>query len=215
MIRWVIAIVWVSSTWASLGLPAVAHARSPVGLGPEIGPAMCGDGSQTVLRDDLQLLEPGVRASAAARGTQKPQKLPARSASPSAGGTRGVVPRAAEVKAPDVVQASGVALGSVIDAAVLERPARALVSAPVEEDGPPAWCITPDDPRCSPRPQGAPMHEEHAPAAMHGAVKLTVSEQFGCSGADQTFLPARGAPRAGVSFRLERPPQTAATMVKL
>src|ERR1700712_114493 len=39
---------------------------------------------------------------------------------------------------------------------------RAVLLA-AEDEGPPAWCISPDDPRCSPRDQGAPLQSPRAP----------------------------------------------------
>jgi hypothetical protein len=76
-----------------------------------------------------------------------------------------------------------------------------------DDEGPPAWCISPDDPRCSPRDQSAPVQSQRANAPLQNASIVQFPElAFGRS--VDTLRPVQlGAPRSGVGIRLERPPE--------
>lgn len=157
MFRWVIAIALSWSAWA-VQQPAVAHARSS--LSSELGPAMCGEGAQTVLPEELTL---GRAVS----------------------------------QAP-------------VQGASDERIAAAVsgMRAPATQDeGPPAWCISPNDPRCAPRDQSSPLQGPRAHVPMQDVTAMRWPELAAESGNAKLRPLPLGAARPGVGLRLERPPR--------
>lgn len=150
MVRWVIAIALSWSAWA-LEQPAVAHARP---LSSELSAAMCGDGSQTVSRDDLAL---------------------------------GRV----------------LSLGAI--SASEDNPKRA--AAAEADDTAPAWCISPDDPRCAPRDQSAPLDGPRAQVPVQDVTAMRFPELAAESGKGRLRSQPLGAARAGVALLIERPPR--------
>ena len=81
------------------------------------------------------------------------------------------------------------------------------LSAEAADDGQTAWCVSPDDPRCAPRDAGAPLHTQRSLLQLCDFVSVR-TPQPACIESNQVALLARlGAPRAGVSVRLERPPR--------
>lgn len=154
MSRWVIAIALTWSAWA-VQQPAVAHARSL--LSSELGPAMCGEGAQTLWLEELAELALGRAVSLA--------PAPSASATTTSG----------------------------------------LVAA--HDDGPPAWCISPDDPRCAPRDQGSPMQGPRAHVPMQDVTAMRWPELAAESGNAKLRPLSLGAARSGVQQRLERPPR--------
>jgi hypothetical protein len=155
MSRWVIAIALSWSAWA-VQQPAVAHARSQ--LSSELGAAMCGEGSQTVLLEELTL---------------------------------------------------GRALSSAAAPIVLDEDAPVLRARAQQDDAPPAWCISPDDPRCAPRDQSAPLQGPRALVPMQDAAAMRWPELAAESGSSILRAEQLGAPKAGVGLRVERPPRCA------
>jgi hypothetical protein len=157
MPRWLIAIAFAWAAWA-VQQPGLAYAHARSSLISEFGPAMCSEGSQTVLPEGF------------AFGRARTLLLSAAPASPGTADGRAAV---------------------AVD----------------EDEGPIAWCISPDDPRCTPRDQGAPLQNQRAHTPMQDVSALQFPElAFGHSGV--TLKPGQlGAPRAGVGLRLERPPE--------
>ncbi|HET8938755.1 MAG TPA: hypothetical protein VFN67_35160 [Polyangiales bacterium] len=168
MSRWVIAIALSWSAWA-VQQPAVAHARSS--LSSELGPAMCGEGAQTLLPEELTL---GRALS----------QLPPQSAA------------AADERATAAV--------SGVRAAALASGVRL---AATQDDGPPAWCISPDDPRCAPRDQSSPMQGPRAHVPMQDVTVMRWPELAAESGSAQLRPLPLGAARPGIGMRLDRPPR--------
>ena len=160
MSRWVIAIALTWSTWA-VQQPAVAHARWQ---SSELGPAMCGEGAQTLLFEELAELVLGRAVSNA----------PALSAPNNSAAT-------------DARNTSG------------------LVAA--HDDGPPAWCISPDDPRCAPRDQGSPLQGPRGHVPMQDVTAMRWPELAAESGNNKLRPLPLGAARPGIGLRLERPPR--------
>lgn len=152
MPRWLIAVAFAWATWA-VQQPDVAYARAS--LISEFGPAMCSEGSQTVLSESFGF-------------------------------------------------ARALSLLSAAPAASTEEHVAVAVA---EDEGPIAWCISPDDPRCTPRDQGAPLQSQSAHTPMQDASAMQFPElAYGRSVV--TLKPIQlGAPRAGVGIRLERPPE--------
>lgn len=75
------------------------------------------------------------------------------------------------------------------------------------DDPPPAWCLTPDDPRCSPRDASAPLHNHLllVPLCDYEQVKLPQLR-----GLEPDSVPAAvqlGAALPGIAGRVERPPR--------
>lgn len=162
MSRWVIAIALSWSAWA-VQQPAVVHARSL--LSSEIGPAMCGEGAQTFLLEELPL---GRALSTAI--------TPAQNERAAVGPT-----------------------ASWLHASATQDDGR--------DDGPPAWCISPDDPRCAPCDQGAPLQSPrlHVPMQYAAAIRWPELAAISCNA---KLRPEQlGAPQAGVGLRIERPPR--------
>lgn len=164
MSRWVIAIALTWSAWAAQQ-PAVVHARSL--LSSELGPAMCGEGAQTVLPEELAELALGRAVS----------HTPA-------------------LSAPTIVPTT-----PTTDA----RSASGLVAA--HDDGPPAWCISPDDPRCAPRDQSSPLQGPRAHVPMQDVTAMRWPELAAESGNDKLRSLPLGAASPGVGLRIERPPR--------
>jgi hypothetical protein len=152
MPRWLIAVAFAWATWA-VQQPEVAHARAS--LISEFGPAMCSEGSQTVLSEGF---------------------------------------------------AFGRAL-SLLSAAPAASDDEHVAAAVAEDEGPIAWCISPDDPRCTPRDQGSPLQSQSAHTPLQDASEMQLPELAFGRGI-VTLKPTQlGAPRAGVGIRLERPPE--------
>jgi hypothetical protein len=94
-------------------------------------------------------------------------------------------------------------------------PGRPLTVSPVlvdrdeapSDEGPLAWCISPDDPRCSPRDQSAPLQSPRALVPMQDAAAMRWPALAALSGSDTLRPQQLGAPRAGVGLRLDRPPR--------
>jgi hypothetical protein len=159
MSRWVIAIALTWSAWA-VQQPQVAQAHARASLSADLGPAMCGEGSQTVLPEELVL----------GRALSQTQT----------------------VTAP--VQAALVEGGAMNDEAA-------------QDEGPLAWCISPDDPRCAPRDQSAPLDSPRLVVPMQDAAAMRWPELAAQSGVATLRPEQLGAPRAGAGLRVERPPQ--------
>ena len=168
MSRWVIAIALSWSAWA-LVQPAVVHARAL--LSSELAPAMCGEGSQTVWREDIAL---GRALSVSAADDNATSTLLRTAAAHGALGTHG---------------------------------AREANDAHEADDAPVAWCISPDDPRCAPRDQGAPLDGPRGHVPMQDVAAMRWPELAANSGNSSLPPQQLGAPRAGVGLRLERPPR--------
>ena len=80
-------------------------------------------------------------------------------------------------------------------------------SADASDEGQIAWCVSSDDPRCAPRDAGSPLQTQRSLPQLCDFVSLR-TPQPACIETDSVALLARlGAPRAGVSMRLERPPR--------
>jgi len=76
------------------------------------------------------------------------------------------------------------------------------------EDGQqPAWCISPDDPRCAPRDAGAPLYSQRASAPACGidGMNLVTLRAMALSSAHPPVQ--LSAPRHGVRSSVERPPR--------
>lgn len=82
---------------------------------------------------------------------------------------------------------------------------RAAAAEP--DDAPPAWCISPDDPRCAPRDQSAPLDGPRAHVPMQDVTAMRWPDLAADSGNVGLGPELPGAPRAGVGLRLERPPR--------
>jgi hypothetical protein len=76
------------------------------------------------------------------------------------------------------------------------------------DDAPPAWCISPDDPRCAPHDQGAPLQGQRAHVPMQDVTAMHWPELAANSCAANLRPEQLGAPSAGVGLRIERPPRT-------
>jgi hypothetical protein len=82
-----------------------------------------------------------------------------------------------------------------------------LVAVDPADDGQTAWCVSSDDPRCAPRDLGAPLQSQRSlsPLCEMGSVRPAQPPCFETQAVTpRAFL---GAPRAGVSVRLDRPPR--------
>ncbi|HTU57255.1 MAG TPA: hypothetical protein VMF89_02460 [Polyangiales bacterium] len=75
------------------------------------------------------------------------------------------------------------------------------------DDAPIAWCISPDDPRCAPRDQSAPLDGPRGHVPMQDVTAMRWPELAADSGKRNLSPQQLGAPRAGVGLRLERPPR--------
>lgn len=75
------------------------------------------------------------------------------------------------------------------------------------DDAPIAWCISPDDPRCAPRDQSAPLDGPRGHVPMQDVTAMRWPELAADSGKSNLSPQQLGAPRAGVGLRLERPPR--------
>jgi len=96
---------------------------------------------------------------------------------------------------------------ALLSAGVDER--TGIVADADEQEGPIAWCISPDDPRCAPRDQSesTPLQSLRAHTSMQD-VSASKSPALAFGRSVVTLRPVQlGAPRAGVGLRLERPPQ--------
>jgi hypothetical protein len=85
---------------------------------------------------------------------------------------------------------------------------QAAHAQPSENDEQPAWCVTPNDPRCSPRDTSTPIHGQLllVPLCDFEVVKLPQLRSI-----DLASTPAStelGALRPAIRGRLERPPRT-------
>lgn len=80
-------------------------------------------------------------------------------------------------------------------------------AAAAEDDAPPAWCISPDDPRCAPRDQSAPLDGPRAHVPMQDVTAMSWPDLAADSGSDKLRPRQLGALRAGVELHLERPPR--------
>jgi hypothetical protein len=76
-----------------------------------------------------------------------------------------------------------------------------------DDEAPPAWCISPDDPRCAPRDQSAPLDGPRARVPAQDVTAMRWPELAADSGNVGIRSELLGAPRAGVGLRLERPPR--------
>ncbi len=75
------------------------------------------------------------------------------------------------------------------------------------EHGPVPWCVSADDPRCSPR-DSAPHHRTATVEGAHVAAGFASAPEFGDPNATETTSRAAiDGERAGVRHRLERPPR--------
>ena len=98
---------------------------------------------------------------------------------------------------------------ALLSAGVDERAGMLADAGADEQEGPIAWCISPDDPRCAPRDQseGSPLQGLRAHTSMQD-VSASKFPALAFGRSVVTFRPVQlGAPRAGVGLRLERPPQ--------
>lgn len=79
---------------------------------------------------------------------------------------------------------------------------------PSESEETPAWCVTPNDPRCSPRDTSTPMQGQLllVPLCDFEVVKLPQLRSLDVARAPSS--PELGAVRPGVYARVERPPRT-------
>jgi|GEM_PF-5691088 len=75
------------------------------------------------------------------------------------------------------------------------------------DDAPVAWCISPDDPRCAPRDQSAPLDGPRGTVPMQDVTAMRWPELAANSGKSSLSPEQLGAPRAGEGLRLERPPR--------
>lgn len=76
-----------------------------------------------------------------------------------------------------------------------------------QDDAPPAWCFSPDDPRCAPRDQSAPSQAPRGQVPMQDAAAMPRPELAAVSGVEKLRSLPLGAVRAGVGMQLERPPR--------
>jgi hypothetical protein len=75
------------------------------------------------------------------------------------------------------------------------------------DDAPIAWCISPDDPRCAPRDQSAPLDGPRGHVPMQDVTAMRWPDLAADSGKSNLSPEQLGAPRAGVGLRLDRPPR--------
>jgi hypothetical protein len=71
----------------------------------------------------------------------------------------------------------------------------------------PAWCVSPDDPRCAPRDAGAPVQVQRAQAPVSSAHTLVFPRPVWPIFESPAPIVVPGAARGGVLLVLERPPQ--------
>lgn len=183
MIRWVVASVWLWSAWAAWERPAVAHARQPASHELATN-AICGDGAQTFHPQELALGR--TLATSAAPEQREPERSGA------------------------LAGASAVVVRSEAGSSASTGAHSALASSafsPPSDDSPPAWCISPDDPRCAPRDQGAPLQGQRAHAPVQDVSGFALPELSARSAENAWRAVRLGAPRAGVGFQIERPPR--------
>ena len=107
------------------------------------------------------------------------------------------------------------ALGRVFSQSTLTVSAAEDSGAPVllrtaaaeQDDAPPAWCISPDDPRCAPRDQSAPLDGPRGHVPMPDVTAMRWPDLAADSGNEGLRSTQLGAARAGVGLLLERPPR--------
>ena len=98
----------------------------------------------------------------------------------------------------------GVLAVSVAEDSAAAMPLRTAVAE--EDEAPPAWCISPDDPRCSPRDQSAPLDGPRGQVPMQDVTAMRWPDLAAESG--NGLRPEQlGAARAGVALLIERPPR--------
>jgi len=71
-----------------------------------------------------------------------------------------------------------------------------------------AWCISPDDPRCAPRDAGTPLHPQRSLPPLCDVASVRASQPEFSEAPTVALLARLGAPRPGVSLRVERPPRS-------
>ena len=78
---------------------------------------------------------------------------------------------------------------------------------PSENEEQPAWCVTPNDPRCSPRDTSTPLQGQLliVPLCDFAVVKLPQLRSIDVASAPPS--PELGAVRPGIRDRVERPPR--------
>jgi hypothetical protein len=79
-------------------------------------------------------------------------------------------------------------------------------SVPPLEEGPVAWCLTPDDPRCSPRDASSLPDASQAPLPLNASRALRLPEPRG-QNLPVPYSEPLGAALAGSHSRVERPPR--------
>jgi hypothetical protein len=75
------------------------------------------------------------------------------------------------------------------------------------DDGQTAWCVSPDDPRCAPRDAGTPLQTQRSLLQLCDFASVRAPQPASIETDEVALLARLGAPRAGVSMRLERPPR--------
>jgi len=80
-------------------------------------------------------------------------------------------------------------------------------AAAEQDDAPVAWCISPDDPRCAPRDQSAPVDGPRAHVPVQHVTAKRWPDLAADSGSDKLRPAQLGAARAGVGLSIERPPR--------
>jgi hypothetical protein len=90
---------------------------------------------------------------------------------------------------------------------LLERVSdKAAEPAHAQDDSPVAWCLAPDDPRCSPRDAGSLPDATRMTPALRTDAFVAPAQRVGARVAKPRPAPL-GAARAGEHGRLERPPR--------
>jgi hypothetical protein len=133
-------------------------------------------------------------------------------AAPDAGRAGGVAPDAdrAGGVAPDAARTGlpamcGETLINTVLAAHSGNAVPGAAALPLE-DGPVAWCLTPDDPRCSRRDASSLPDASQAPLPLNASRELPLPSPR-CEEIAAPYTEAFGALRAGRHTRVERPPR--------
>jgi hypothetical protein len=91
------------------------------------------------------------------------------------------------------------------------RPVAGAEAAPLrqaqEDDAPPAWCLTPDDPRCAPRDASAPLHTQAQLVPLCGYEEGKLPQLRALEPASVPRSVQLGAAMSGIALRVERPPR--------
>lgn len=100
-----------------------------------------------------------------------------------------------------------VVLSELQQGASLSREREQAAPLAAEDDAPPAWCLTPDDPRCAPRDASAPFHTQAQLVPLCGYAEGKLPQLRALEPASVPRAVQLGAALPGVAQRLERPPR--------